>query len=152
MRDDEDAFRALMAGTQVNHIPVPGTRRVRWLRVPMPDRVNIPDDGPACSFTLPISPSTNNLYEGRRWKSAAYANWQTSAGWAVKAQRPVPLKGRLRVLIEAPFARNRDLDNIKPVLDLAQSLGIIENDNRVDRIEIVRTAPGTEMRVSIWPM
>ena len=128
MRDDEDAFRALMAGTQVNYVE------------------------PACRFTLPISPSTNNLYEGRRWKSAAYTNWQTSAGWAVKAQRPVPLRGRVRVLIEAPFARNRDLDNIKPVLDLAQSLGIIENDNRVDRIEIVRTAPGTEMRVSIWPM
>ncbi len=110
------------------------------------------DDEPACRFTLPISPSTNNLYFGRRWKTDVYTAWEHEAGWIVKLQHPVPLKGRVRVLIECPFARNRDLDNIKPVLDLAQSLGLVENDNRIDKLEIVRTAPGTEMRVSIWPM
>ncbi len=109
-------------------------------------------DEPACRFTVPISPSTNNLYLGRRWKTAAYSAWQEEAGWTVKAQRPVPLRGRVRVLIEAPFARNRDLDNIKPVLDLAQNLGIIENDNRVDEIVIRRIAPSAEMMVSIWPI
>ncbi len=110
------------------------------------------DDEAPCRFKVPVCPSTNNLYSGKRYKTADYVNWQHDAGWIVKAQRPVPLKGRVRVLIECPFARNRDLDNIKPVLDLTQSLGLVENDNRIDRLEIVRTAPGTEMVVSIWPM
>ncbi len=109
-------------------------------------------DEPACRFTCPVSPSTNNLYHGKRWRTEAYINWQSSAGWIVKAQRPIPLKGRVRVLIEAPFARNRDLDNIKPILDLAQSLGIIENDNRVDELTIRRVAVGQDTVVSIWPM
>ncbi len=109
-------------------------------------------DEPACRFTVPVCPSTNNLYRGKRFKTADYVNWRESAGWIVKAQRPVPLKGRLRVLIEAPLAKNWDLDNLKPILDLAQALGIIENDNRVDHLTIVRTAPGSEMVVSIWPM
>ena len=118
---------------------------------PPPHRPPMPDE-PVCRFTVPICPSTNNLYLGRRWKTAAYVAWQEEAGWSVKAQRPTPLKGRVRVLIEAPFARNRDLDNIKPLLDLAQTLHLIENDNRVDRLEIVRIAPGLPLKVSIWPI
>jgi crossover junction endodeoxyribonuclease RusA len=105
---------------------------------------------PACRFTCPVSPSTNNLYLGRRWKTATYSAWESEAGWLVKAQRPTPLKGRVRVLIEAPFARNRDLDNIKPILDLAANLGLIENDNRVDELRIVRVPPGGDTVVSIW--
>jgi crossover junction endodeoxyribonuclease RusA len=113
----------------------------------------MPDSEPACRFTCPVSPSTNNLYLGRRWKTAAYSNWTNDAGWIVKAQRPVPLKGRVRVLIEAPFARNRDIDNIKPILDLAANLGLIENDNRVDDLRIVRTSPpGGSIVVKIWPI
>ena len=97
-------------------------------------------DEPPCRFFCPISPSTNNLYRGRRFKTEAYKGWAQYAGWAVKAQHPPPIKGRVSVLIEAPFARNRDIDNIKPILDLAAALGIIENDNRVDRLVIERIA------------
>lgn len=109
-------------------------------------------DEPACRFTCPVSPSTNNLYLGKRWKTEAYRNWQESAGWSVKLQRPPPVAGRLRVLIEAPFVLNRDIDNIKPILDLAQSLGIIENDNRVDELTIRRVPVGNPLAVSIWPV
>jgi Holliday junction resolvase RusA-like endonuclease len=110
-------------------------------------------DEPACRFSVPICPSTNNLYLGRRWKTAEYTNWANDAGWLVKAQRPVPLKGRLRVLIEAPLARNRDIENLKPIMDLATNLGLIEDDRMIDDLRIVRTSPpGGEIRVSIWPM
>ncbi len=109
-------------------------------------------DEPACRFTCPVSPSTNNLYRGKRWKTADYASWQAMAGWSVKIQKPVPVAGRVRVLIEAPFNQTRDLDNIKPILDLAQSLGIIENDNQVDELTIRRVRLDSPMTVSIWPM
>ncbi len=94
---------------------------------------------PACRFWLTDPPpSTNNIYRGKRYKTATYETWATRAGWEVRAQRQKPVPGRLRVRIEVPFRRNRDLDNIKPLLDLAQSLGLIENDNRVDELLIVR--------------
>ena len=120
---------------------------------PPPHRPPMPDE-PVCRFTVPICPSTNNLYLGRRWKTAEYIAWQELAGWTVKAQRPIPLLGketRLRALIEAPLARNRDIENLKPILDLAQSLHLIVNDNRVDWFEVRRISPaGGDMVVKIW--
>jgi len=110
-------------------------------------------DEPACRFSLSAPPpSTNNIYHGRRYKTDAYTSWATSAGWEVKAQRPVAVPGRLRVRLEVPFRLNRDIDNIKPLLDLAASLGLIEDDNRVDELLIVRVPADRETIVSIWPM
>ena len=103
-----------------------------------------------CRFTLSVPPpSTNNIYHGRRYKTETYTSWATAAGWEVKAQRPTPVPGRLRVRLEVPFRLNRDIDNIKPLLDLAASLGLIENDNRVDELLIVRVAPDRPTVVEI---
>lgn len=125
---------------------------------------------PATSFFVPIPPSTNNLFVARRdgkgrAKTSAYAAWAEQAGWAVKAQLvkaqlliATPIRGPVRVLIEAPFTRQRDLDNVKPVLDLLSmpgrhankmSVGVIEDDRWVDDLRIVRVK-GTRLRVSIW--
>jgi Holliday junction resolvase RusA-like endonuclease len=60
--------------------------------------------------------------------------------------------GRVRVRLEVPFRLNRDIDNIKPLLDLAASLKLIEDDNRVDELLIVRVPAGQATIVSIWQM
>ena len=53
---------------------------------------------PVSRFTVPVSPSTNNLYVNRRFgqgraRSPAYDMWIVSAGWTVKLQRPVRVPG-----------------------------------------------------------
>lgn len=104
-----------------------------------------------CRFTLSVPPpSTNNIYHGRRYKTETYISWATAAGWEIKAQHPAPVKGRLRVRLEVPFRLNRDVDNgAKALLDLAASLGLIENDNRVDELLIVRVATNLPTVVEI---
>ncbi len=111
-------------------------------------------DPPVCRFVLSVPPpSTNNIYRGGpRFKTGAYESWATSSGWEVQAQHVKPVPGRLRVRIEVPFRKNRDLDNIKPLLDLAVSLGLIEDDNRVDELTIVRVPAKEATVVAIWPL
>lgn len=66
--------------------------------------------------------------------------------------------GPVRVYIEAPVGRYRDIDNmIKPLLDLLGSgkhgMSVIEDDSMVDDLRIVRVAdPGTKVTISIWPI
>ena len=127
-------------------------------------------DEPACRFTVPIPPSANNLFpsgahrmgggERHRLKAAAYKDWLRDAGWEIKGQRAVtvaPMTGLLRVLIEAPLHRRRDLDNaLKPLLDLLgcgkNGMRIIVDDSLIDDLRIVRTRTGDKVTISIWPM
>ena len=124
-------------------------------------------DEPACRFTCPFPPSTNHLFSSvagrsgsagaRRAKSAIYKRWLVDAGWAIKAQTVPSITGAVRVLIEAPVSRRRDLDNmLKPLLDIMGSskhgLRIIEDDQMVDDLRIVRSLDGDKVTVSIWPM
>lgn len=115
-----------------------------------------PQSEAAARFTCPIAPSVNNLFINRtngRSRGALYRRWQKDAGWAVKLQAPKPIKGIVAILIEAPLHRRRDVDNaIKPTLDLLVSLGLIDNDNWIDDLRIVRVAGGDEMVISIWPL
>ncbi len=88
-----------------------------------------------------------------RAKAVDYKRWLHDAGWAIKLQKPPTVAGIVRVLIEAPLPRRRDVDNaIKPTLDLIVRLGIIADDQLVDDLRIVRSGEGDEMVVSIWPI
>lgn len=87
---------------------------------------------------LPYPPSANRLWvrarKGMR-KSDAYSAWLTEAGWHAKAQRPTKIDGPYKLSIHAsrPDRRTRDLDNIiKPVNDLLQAVGVINNDSDCD--------------------
>ncbi len=119
-----------------------------------------PEGEPAVRVTCPICPSTNNLFTDRRGsfaagriKSTKYRQWCHDAGWAIQSQKHTRVLGLVAVLIEAPLARRRDVDNaLKPLLDLLVDLRIIEDDNRVDDLRIVRTTEGDQMRISIWPI
>jgi len=113
---------------------------------------------PVARFSLPVPPSTNNLYVPRRdgkgrAKTSAYAAWQREAGQLVMLQckRTVPLK-HVRVEIGTPFSYQRDIDNVKPVLDLLTSMGVIVDDRWVDELLVRRVATTEPLMVTVWQL
>ena len=110
----------------------------------------------ACRFTVPCCPSTNNLFRNvtgkGRVRTEHYKRWIEDAGWLVRSQASArPVSGRVRMLIEGPM--KIDLDNIKPIPDLAKKLGLIEDDALIDDLRIVRKgSKGDQVTVSIWPI
>ncbi len=109
-------------------------------------------------LTLPVPPSTNNLYRsGPRYKTNEYRAWITEATYGLMVQgmrntlRGLP-RGRYRVEIAAPFSRRRDLDNIKAIMDLLVSCAVLPNDNMVDDLRVRRVPVGEDLVVTIEPM
>lgn len=83
------------------------------------------------SWTLPVPPSTNNLYANvpgkGRVKTARYSAWITVASALMMAAGPRPqLSGAYFMDVSLP--PGLDLDNIKALGDLLQSMGIVGND------------------------
>ena len=112
----------------------------------------------ALMLRLPVPPSTNNLFVARRdgkgrTKTSAYKRWQKGAGMMLLTQERRLIDGPVRVEMEVPVGRTRDIDNTaKPTLDLLKMMNIIQDDRYVDELRIVRVAKGEMMTVSIWPM
>lgn len=129
------------------YVAEPDPDHLGWCRFPPPVR-----------FTVPVCPSTNALFTHRagsrqRIKTDVYRSWLESAGWHIKTQGPQRVPGSVRIEIEAPVNRKRDLDNIsKPTLDLIVKLCLIDDDRWVDDFRVVRVAPGPLMTISIWPI
>lgn len=112
-----------------------------------------PDELPDSTFTVdPLPISTNMLYRsGPRFKTQDYKIWIERAGWEIRAQRPEKLqRAALAARMDLPFSRKRDIDNIKPILDLTKSLGIIPDDRWVDLLLLRRVPVSEALRVSIW--
>ncbi len=122
---------------------------------------------PVCRLVLPIPPSTNNLFRGGarggRYKTQAYKAWLTAAGWEVKLQRPPtlhpPLRTCLRVLVEAPFGPNREInDALLPLFHILVKMGVIEATILIDDLHIVRSkadasgAIASMCTVNLWPL
>lgn len=91
-------------------------------------------------ITLPHPPSANRLWirakRGMR-KSDAYCAWLNEAGWFAKSQRPGKVLGAYKLSIHAPRPdkRARDIDNIiKPISDLLQAIGVVENDSYCEMV------------------
>lgn len=108
------------------------------------------------TFRVPVPPSANNLYAnmpfgGGRRKTGEYRAWLNAAGWEMRAQHVLPLPaGNYALRIRAPINRRRDLDNtLKPVLDLIVELGLIRDDNLIDKIIIERDRSNEMMAVEI---
>ena len=93
------------------------------------------------SFTIPVPPSTNNLFANAsgnkkvRVKTADYIAWIEAAFLMIVAQKvPAPSPGPFRILVKVyggeGFNTNRDIDNcIKPCVDLCKTAGLIQDDN-----------------------
>ena len=93
--------------------------------------------------TLPVPPSTNNLYRtGRneqgkfaRFKTRAYKDWIRAAGLLLNRARLAPIPARLPIAlrIEVNVSRQRDITNVvKPLEDLLTRGRVIEDDRWVD--------------------
>lgn len=95
-------------------------------------------------FELPMPPSVWDMYEGHgrsRHLSAEYERWRMGAGLMLNTQKrgKPTIKGPFRASIAFRRPSKRcDIDNrIKPVLDLLQFVGVIENDNLCESVEAV---------------
>ncbi len=104
---------------------------------------------------LPEPPSANRLWRNNR-VSPAYRSWKKTAGWEAKIQLVgvETLMGNLAVRMEIPDQAHgktsRDLDNnIKPVLDLCQAVGAIENDKFVVEIHVYRNSDRENVLVEL---
>lgn len=91
-------------------------------------------------FTLPVPPSTNQLYatgSGRRVKTRRYKAWIDEAGWSLLIQKPPVVDGKFTLSIW--HSGRADLDNIKAVPDLLQSMGLVENDRLMVELHVYRS-------------
>lgn len=98
------------------------------------------------ALRLPYPPSVNKLFVNRKAKgkrgrmiAPVYAAWREEAGYAVNRDAKGCVRGpyALHIAATRPDARQRDLGNIeKPISDLLQSMGVIEDDCLAQKISL----------------
>lgn len=91
---------------------------------------------------LPRPPSANDLWQvrsNRMVKTKAYEQWLRDAGYLLKANVKGQVKGgyTLRIIAGKKGGVHYDLGNYeKPISDLLQAVGAIENDKLSQRINV----------------
>ena len=106
------------------------------LKTPSPEKLALANPELFCGglwYTLPIPPSSNNLYAGksRRFKTPAYKRWIEEAGWQLRDIKVRPVKGWYRLHIRLPVKMRGDNDNRhKALSDLLVRHGLTPDDNR----------------------
>lgn len=114
--------------------------------------------GPLIRLVLPVPPSANALFTTRagsrqRIKSDTYRAWITEAGWELVRQGASPVIGPIRLDIDLPFNRKRDIDNaVKPIADLLGRHAVIKDDRYVDEYRVRRVPVDEPLTVSIWQL
>lgn len=96
--------------------------------------------------TLPLPPSINATYKtgnGRFYKSKKAKEWEEEAGWLVKKKRAKKLTGDVWMTMEIFITRKRDIDStIKICQDLMQNTGVIDNDDSIYSLSIIKHLKG----------
>ena len=81
-------------------------------------------------------------------KSREYREWITKASAMVQSQNPGRIDGAYGLKIQTPAKCRIDLDNVpKAINDLAQTLGIISNDRKCQKIEVSK---GVDEHTHVW--
>ena len=112
----------------------------------------------AVDILLPRVPSINRLWrigKGRMFRSAEYQNWLAECTILIRQQRIKLITGKYQLLIRAvrPDKRRRDIDNlIKPISDLLQHTGIIEDDCLCETITCSWVPSGPPLCVTVTPL
>jgi Holliday junction resolvase RusA-like endonuclease len=91
---------------------------------------------------IPVPPSTNALFVTfrdrggiRRAKTKEYLSWIKAAGLMLNVQRPVPVRGKVKLAITVARNNRRDLSNhIKAIEDLLVGMSLIDDDRHVEEI------------------
>lgn len=111
-------------------------------------------------INLPFPISVNAMFADgkvRRHKSQRYADWVIEAGWALKSQRVIPVRGPVTLMYEVQDGkdnRRRDIANLeKGCTDLLVEYGIIEADHDliVRELSMVWNREVEGVRVTIVP-
>ena len=106
-------------------------------------------------FTLPVPPSVNQLYRGRRFKTKRYMTWtravtndllqQLTSNYKPRDRKTVfPISCPVCVSIEVPRLDNRrtDIDNrIKAVADALVVSGILADDSYIAEVRAAWKVP-----------
>jgi Holliday junction resolvase RusA-like endonuclease len=112
-------------------------------------------------LTLPMCPTTNNLFAGtgkKRVKTYKYEAWEQEAGWELLRQRPPRIKGPVAVTIEVSdldSSSTWDLCNReKATMDLLVTHGVIQGDNKpiVREFNMRWSAAIRGVRVTVQPL
>lgn len=110
---------------------------------------------------LPFPVSVNAMFadgKTRRHKSQRYADWLQEAGWALKKQRAIPVRGPVKLMYEVQDGkdnRRRDIGNLeKGCTDLLVEYGIIEADHDliVRELSMVWNRDVSGVRITISPV
>lgn len=112
---------------------------------------------------LPKPPSINHIYGftskggfARSYITKEGKDWFEEAGLLLKAQikRKKLITSDLEVTIDLYTARRQDVDNIiKPILDLLQKTGLIENDSQIYRLTVEKyktKVADQRVEISLW--
>lgn len=122
-----------------------------------------PEARQVASFSLPVPPSSNNLYVARRdgkgrAKTSEYDAWIREALVHVALARAgghlpdLPPMKHVRVEWRLPFNYARDVDNTKPLLDLLKRAAIVIDDRWVDDNRQMRVPVDQPLTVTIWQL
>lgn len=79
--------------------------------------------------------SVNNAWQGRRFKTKDYKEWQKEFTYLVGKQ--TPLKGAIEITLEFYIKNDKmsDIDNfLKTLLDTLKDTNIIEDDRKIQEI------------------
>lgn len=104
-------------------------------------------------------PSVNALFANvagkGRVRTKRYKEWSSAAGWDANGKGSIKGPFSVAIILSQSHRRsNADLDNrIKPLLDLLQDHGIIENDSMCEEIRVAwGHCPGFYIEVSPYPI
>jgi len=110
---------------------------------------NIPDHM-KCTLTLP--PTTNRLYRMHGhilYKTTEARDWEREA-WVILRNTKTPqFTGKVSVHLSFFLKRDRDVDNMKIVLDTLEKAGILINDSQVVHMEIDKQMSQRQPRLEI---
>jgi hypothetical protein len=117
-------------------------------------------DGAAQGFTvtLPLPPTTNNLFKGvgrGRAKTQGYKDWIEAAGWALARERIAPVLGAYAFLLALPRGMPGDCSNrIKAPEDLLVKHKLTPDDRHADLVMAHRSnaVAGAACIVTVVPI
>lgn len=113
------------------------------------------------TITLPFPVSVNAMFadgKTRRIRSQRYDQWVQEAGWALKRQRVIPVRGPVKLSYEVQEGkddRRRDIVNLeKGCTDLLVEHGIIEADHDLilREVNMVWNRDVKGVRITISPV
>jgi Holliday junction resolvase RusA-like endonuclease len=112
----------------------------RAARVSSPIASKIRPAANCVELYLTVPPSANRMWgfgRGRVFKTDAYKSWIEAASNELNRQYPGSIAGPYKLAIQLRVGPRIDLDNcVKPVNDLMQSSGVVENDRHCRQVSL----------------